>query len=164
VISFEEVLLNFDEVEVEGVEVLEEVLVEILLDFDDEDWTEVEAVVGFEKVLEMVLDFDDEREVEVVVGFEEVLEVTLLVFVDETEVEELVDLVEELVELVFEVELLVVNFVLDVDVVFDEVMLVDLTLNVLDVAADVAVHCPVDEGTALAPEPIGMTFVPQLAA
>lgn len=45
-----------------------------------------------------------------------------------------------------------------------EVLVPDWVLDVLELAVGVAVHCPVNDGTASTPEPIGTTFDPQLAA
>ena len=45
-----------------------------------------------------------------------------------------------------------------------EVLVPDRVLDVLELAVGVAVHCPVNEGTASTPEPIATTFDPQLAA
>ena len=45
-----------------------------------------------------------------------------------------------------------------------EVLVLDWVLDVLELAVGVVVHCPVNEGTASTPEPIGTTFDPQLAA
>jgi hypothetical protein len=174
----EEMLLDCDEVRVEDVEGFEDVedfedvegfedVLEALLDFKDE--IVLDEVAGCEEVLEL-LGFEDDLEVEELVDLCGELEVTLLVFegevtllVFEDEVAELVDLIDEVEELLFEFEVLRIGLLLDVDVVLDEVEL-ELALDVLEVTTGVAVHCPVDEGTALTPEPIGMMFDPQLAA
>jgi hypothetical protein len=140
------------------------------LDFEEE--VEVDDVVDFDEMLEELLDFEDVTDVEEI-GFDEVLEETLLVFDEETEVkevvgfdavEELVDLTDELEEVLFELELLVLDLLLDVEADLDVVELVDLALDVLEVTGGVAVHCPVDEGTALTPKPIATIFDPQFAA
>jgi hypothetical protein len=83
-----------------------------------------------------MLNIGNEMGVDELVGFNMEAEMTLLVVQEEVE------------ELIFELEVLVPEVVLDV----------------LELAVGVAVHCPVNEGTASTPEPIGTTFDPQLAA
>jgi hypothetical protein len=83
-----------------------------------------------------MLNIGNEMGVDELVGFNGEARMTLLVVQDEVE------------ELIFELEVLVAQLVLDV----------------LELALGVAVHCPVNEGTASTPEPIGTTFDPQLAA
>jgi hypothetical protein len=149
--AWQELVVGFEVEELVEVVGFEEVD-DILLDFDDE--VEMDELVDFEEeVDETLLDFDDD--VEELVVFEE-LDETLLDFDDEAELEVLVDLVDELD---FELEVLVLIFLLEVVEIFEEV-----ELDVLELTVDVAVHCPVDDGTALTPEPMGMILLPQLAA
>ena len=83
-----------------------------------------------------MLNVGNEMGVEELVGCSDEGVMTLLVVQDEVE------------ELIVELEVLVPEVVLDV----------------LELAVGVVVHCPVNEGTASTPEPIGTTFDPQLAA
>jgi hypothetical protein len=83
-----------------------------------------------------MLNIGNEAGVDELVGFNGEAEMTLLVVQDEVE------------EVILELEVLVPEVVLDV----------------LELAVGVVVHCPVNEGTASTPEPIGTTFDPQLAA
>ncbi len=83
-----------------------------------------------------MLNVGNEMGVDELVGFNWEAEMTLLVVQDEVE------------ELISELEVLVPEVVLDM----------------LEPAVGVAEHCPVSEGTASTPEPIGTTFDPQLAA
>jgi hypothetical protein len=83
-----------------------------------------------------MLNIGNEMGVDELVGSNGEAEMTLLVVQDEVE------------ELLSELEVLVPDWVLDV----------------LELAVGVVVHCPVNEGTASGPEPIGTTFDPQLAA
>lgn len=83
-----------------------------------------------------MLNIGNEMDVDELVGFNGEAGMTLLVVQDEVE------------ELIIELEVLVLDWVLDV----------------LELAVGVVVHCPVNEGTASTPEPIGTTFDPQLAA
>lgn len=164
------VLLGFDEVEETILDVEEEGM-------DLDETSELDVLVGFvEELVGMLLDLDEDSELDVLVGFTEEVEETLLDFDEDSELDVLVDFTEELDDTLLDLdddeeeepEILLDELVL-VNVTFDDVELVGLRLveldeiNVLDVAV-VAVHCPVEEGTASTPDPIGIMFVPQLAA
>ncbi len=60
--------------------------------------------------------------------------------------------------------LLVVQDEMEELIVELEVLVQDWVLDVLEPAVGVAVHCPVNDGTASTPEPIGTTLDPQFAA
>jgi hypothetical protein len=140
---------------------------ERLLDLDDE--TDVDKVEDL-KVEVLVLvglvvleDFVDEDETLVTFELELLRTLDELDLVVERDDEELWALLDELEEVGFEEVLVVLVFTLDVVETLEDVELVDFALDVLDVII-AEVHSPVLEGTALAPEPIGIMFVPQLAA
>jgi hypothetical protein len=134
---------------------------ERLLDLDDE--TDVDEVEDLE-VEALVLaglvvleDLVEEDETLVIFELELLRTLDVLDFEDESEVGELVGLLKVL-------------DVLDLGVERDDEELwalldeLEVGCEVLDVTVGVAVHSPVTEGTAFAPEPIGMTLVPQFAA
>jgi hypothetical protein len=154
---------NVDEVEDLEIEALVLVGLVVLENLVDEDETLVTFELELLRILD-VLDFEDESGAEELVGLLEVLDVLDLdVERDDEELWALLDELDELEEVGFEEVLVVLVFPLDVVEALEDVELVGLALDVLDVTV-VEVHSPVTEGTALAPEPIGIMFVPQLAA